>query len=83
MASCNDPIVDIINSITKLSIVETPKLTTKQLVWQISYHKLDNLIDVITYLQRKNAKEELNLSHYNIYNKLMLLVMERKKSQII
>lgn len=87
MALCDDSssVDDLINSISQLSIKNSPKefkQSAKQLLNKLSTHKLNKLIDIVTELQRNNIKDGFDIGLHRCCNNILLMIIDRKRELI-
>lgn len=85
----NNPMDILINSISEMSIQSnSPQIKQKQYtsaretLFNLPFHKLDKIIDIISRMQSENLKGGLDLIFHNTCNNILQMIMDRKRLKI-
>ena len=75
-----DPITALLSKMAGMSLntQKDVKLKARDLLRQLSVSKLDQLIDIVTELQRDNAKSGFNPVYHKTCSNVLLMIIERK-----
>ena len=81
----DDSITELLASMSNMSLNNNSievKLKARDILRKMSNTKLDQLIDIVSEIQKNNAKTDLKTLYHNTCNNVLFMIIEVKKERI-